>query len=581
MWRARLVLAIGLVTAAVLVAACGGGGGGKLTPNASTTGTTTTASGNFLGKGDGEDASAGSVPDYQPTGELVADNGFRPTKNGFPFENYGNDGNPQNLTPADVQQLFGDQVCSSGSGESCQLTPPAQQWMDESNKSMAGGHCEGFSVTALRMYKGVLKADSFGANDPFGLQNVANLQSEIAKGFVTQDFQSVRAAQVKGSPNQILDKLIEILKSKGEYYTVGIYRSDGQGGRTGGHAVTPYAVEDKGGGKMNLLIYDNNYPGKTRVIEFDRNVDSWSYTAQTNPSDPAQEYKGDAQTNTIELDPETPSEGQQPCPFCQGEHAAAGNKGSTGSVLPSNERYNEINLESDPVNHSHLVLTDDQGHKLGYENGKFVQDIPGATVVWTTADRDWESSPEPSYRVPAGTKVTVTIDGSNLKQPDTENLTMVGPGLEGSVDDMKMAPGQKDEVTLNGDGSGVKLKTDPGQTESPSVAIGFSANGPDYGFAIAPTDLAGGSAFGLNLDQQAGKLTIDTSGTQGSGTYAVAVVRGSSTGTEKFKHDNLKLDSGEMASLNYSAFTKPGDSIKLDISGNGQSRVEELTPDQG
>src|SRR5581483_3355453 len=135
---ARVGLA-GLVVCAIAVAACGGGSK-SLTPNASTTGTTTTA-GSLLSKG-GEEASAGNVPNYQPTGQLIADNGFRPDKNGFPFENYGNDGNPKNLGPPEMQALFGDQVCSSGSGDSCQLTPPAQQWMDEQNAGMNGGHCE-------------------------------------------------------------------------------------------------------------------------------------------------------------------------------------------------------------------------------------------------------------------------------------------------------------------------------------------------------------------------------------------------------------------------------------------------------
>jgi hypothetical protein len=61
----------------------------------------------------------------------------------------------------------------------------------------------------------------------------------------------------------------------------------------------------------------------------------------------------------------------------------------------------------------------------------------------------------------------------------------------------------------------------------------------------------------------------------------VGLVRENTQGTEKFKHDHLSLASGEMASLDYSAFTKDGEPIKLDISGKGQSRSEELTADHG
>jgi hypothetical protein len=227
------------------------------------------------------------------------------------------------------------------------------------------------------------------------------------------------------------------------------------------------------------------------------------------------------------------------------------------------------------------VLTDDQGRKTGYDNGHFVQDIPGSKAIFPRADRDWEASPEPSYRVPAGTKVSVTIDGSNLKSEDTENVTLVGPGADASVDHIKMAPGQKDELTLDGSGTGLQLKTDPGQTEGPILNVGFDGGAADYGLAITPTELAGGSTIALHLDQPAGKLDINTSGTQGSGTYAVGVARMSEQGTEKFKHDNLHLGSGETATLDYSGFTKAGEPIKLEISGNGQSRTEELAADQG
>ena len=96
-----------------------------------------------------EEASAGTKPSYTPTGPLVADSGFRPDANGFAFANYGNVGPPTNitnLTPADMRRAFGDAVCANMAGGTCNLTPPAQQWMDGENSGMAGGHCYGFSV---------------------------------------------------------------------------------------------------------------------------------------------------------------------------------------------------------------------------------------------------------------------------------------------------------------------------------------------------------------------------------------------------------------------------------------------------
>jgi hypothetical protein len=42
---------------------------------------------------------------------VVADNGFRPDPNGFSFDNYGNDSGYANLSPAEMQKLFGPGVC--------------------------------------------------------------------------------------------------------------------------------------------------------------------------------------------------------------------------------------------------------------------------------------------------------------------------------------------------------------------------------------------------------------------------------------------------------------------------------------
>jgi len=58
----------------------------------------------------------------------------------------------------------------------------------------------------------------------------------------------------------------------------------------GGHAVTPYAGEDRGDGSFAVLIYDNNWPSVQREMVFDRNADKWSCTASINPDEAESRY---------------------------------------------------------------------------------------------------------------------------------------------------------------------------------------------------------------------------------------------------------------------------------------------------
>src|SRR5438445_1013156 len=82
-------------TVAVLLTACGGnssalqqGGIGQVIPD-------------------------GPSPTSAGVSNPNADMGFRPDQNGFAFANYGNDVMPQNLTAAEVRDIFGDGVCAN------------------------------------------------------------------------------------------------------------------------------------------------------------------------------------------------------------------------------------------------------------------------------------------------------------------------------------------------------------------------------------------------------------------------------------------------------------------------------------
>jgi hypothetical protein len=172
------------------------------------------------------------------------------------------------------------------------------------------------------------------------VQGNTDLQALIAQNWTFQDLPAVQDGQVTGTSSDILQALVDSLNDdQGELYTVAIFKRDG----TAGHAITPFAVEDRGDGLYAILVYDNNFPGIMRAIQVDTNEDTWSYVGGPDPSNVDEQYEGDADTRSLSLFPTSPGNDIQPCPFCTGEGVDPSDP-STGSVLGAAERYDQITL---------------------------------------------------------------------------------------------------------------------------------------------------------------------------------------------------------------------------------------------
>lgn len=559
----RYIAAVIVCILALAVAGCGGCGDDKKAqkPLAAAG---FKAKGSLLKKGDSA-AADGAAENYVPEGEIVADSGFRPALDGFAFENYGNDVQPRNLGPAQVEDLFGEQVCLSGTGDDCELVPAAKEWMNNQNEGMAGGHCEGFSVAALRFYNEDLQQEDYGADTTAGLDIIGNdpLQATIAEHFTYQFLPPIVAARVKGTPTEVLNTLSDALNSGDELYTLGVYKAD----LSGGHAITPFAVEDKGGGKFAILVYDNNFPGKTRAVQVDTNDDTWSYVSGTNPDDVGQVYEGDASTQTMELDPTKPGDTLQPCPFCDG--SVAGDPSAKGSLLPEDKRYTELTLGGDPRNHPHLVFSDDAGHRTGVVGGRMLQEIPDVEVVKTYATQNWEGAPEPRYRLPEGSEYTISVDGSNLDKPAKTKINLVGNGLVIEIEDLEIAPGQKDEMALPG-GYGITYQTNGKEGIAPSFFAGLVEDDAAYNFAASAVGVKPGSTLSLLVEQKEKVVILDSTGSEGqdgaNALFILQLTKADADGAiSQWQNAHLQLDGAaeEKAGFEYGTSPTPGKPLPI------------------
>ncbi|MCP5476172.1 MAG: hypothetical protein H7A19_15175 [Rhodanobacteraceae bacterium] len=256
----------------------------------------------------------GSAALAQGRAQVLADSGFRPVPDGFGFANWGGNQYPHaKLTADDVSFLFGDQVCARKQGDTCIPTPAAQLWIDQANKNTEGGHCEGMAALSSAFYLKQEKVDNFGAKQPHELKPDDEwLMRTISTYAVTQYVDPVSATVTntqKWSLQQIVDELIKTLKARNDYPRIGIW------GDSGGHAVTPYRVEQSAPGVYRVFLYDNNYPGAERYLDIDVPKNRWVYGfAALNPSQDPKPWQGSAGTMALtQL-----SVRYQPlkCPFC-------------------------------------------------------------------------------------------------------------------------------------------------------------------------------------------------------------------------------------------------------------------------
>ena len=589
--RARRRVA-SIAIGAFILAGCSSGG--STTSSSGGRGAATTAKSGTLGADPANvaDPSAAQAS-YTPSGPLIADDGFRPDANSFGVQNYGDkldDGStPTNLTPADMQKLFGNGVCVDASAGKCDLTPEAQQYMTQTNTSMAGGHCFGFSVSAQLLWTGQTKPSDYGAANTPGLQVAGNagLQREIAYTWAFQTLPQVQSAVIKGTPNDIIAKLKQVLvPNPTETFTVAIFKRDG----TGGHAVTPYAIEDAGNGIERILIYDNNYPKVTRALTVDTNANTWQYDAAINPSQPSELYDGDANTQSLMLYPTSP--GLTPVNIF-GNKAPSGGGGpgnsgagalgtsTTQAVTVANvqsDNMDEIWLDGGDTGHGHLLITDAQGHRLGYVGGQVVNEIPGARVDQSFQDEDWLVSEEPTYYVPDGTQFTITVDGTSLKSADQEAVGVIGPYFDLSVDNINLHPGEKDTLDIGADAT--KWSFQSSQEQMPDIGLGISDDTADWTFDIKGDQVPANSTINLGLPDEGGSMTFGTAAGAGQGSFSLAVDREDGSGVTTFAHSGIQLSGGDTAALQFVSWQK-GRPMQLDVSQGGGAPQSQSLSDQG
>ena len=481
---------------------------------------------------------------------------FAPSTQGFKFQNYGNDDGIENLTPVELERMFGEQVCGDREGDTCILTPPGARWMAEINKGMNAGHCEGLAAMALLFELGKLHPKDFGAPTAFELELTGNakLQHEVAFWWSTQAIAPMSSAEIKTlTPSEVVDKLTDAFTTGNESYTIGIYMPDG----SGGHATTPYAIVDKDD-ETWIMHYDNNFPGEERHIAVDRKANTWKYFTASDPKERGATYTGDADSHSLTIAPTSVRLGKLICPFCGDVDADAGAAKGTREII----------MDGD----ADLLVTDDTGKRIGHADGKLVNEIAGATIVETKATAR-RSEHEPVYELPGGHPLTITLDGSTLHSKESTDVSLVAAGYTMGVYGVALSPGEKDTIKFSADWKEISYETQ--QDETPDLEIGVETSGADYEFDIHAAGETGGQRVDLSLDVKAGTLAVQATDKAGTATYEVEIHRIAKGGDQVFTHHGVASHGADRFVFHYADWKGNGTAVKVGVDKGGDGTIDE------
>ena len=234
---------------------------------------------------------------------------MRPLSDGFSFPNFPSSVSVETFDVNDLVAMFGNGVCVGEKADPCIPTAEAAAWARMVNQARASGHCEGLVVQAAVRFASAVNPKTVD------LPNEGEITHGIFRAFATQFLPEAQADTdnwAKKSLREIANALVDSFKTGSAQYSMGLYTEKG------GHAVLPYAIEFIDKDHANVQVYDSNWPGKNRYVEFDLAKQQWRFSFSG--KDPANDAKawtgGEGWIDLTSLE----SRASATCPFCGSEN---------------------------------------------------------------------------------------------------------------------------------------------------------------------------------------------------------------------------------------------------------------------
>ena len=494
-------------------------------------------------------AGATTTPPQPPPPPTTSstDTGFRPSKDGFGFCNYGQPNTScdyqyyTNLSLASFEQFFGKQNVLTSNG---QLRAAVQPLYDESQymplsqyttytgqgdyeHAAWDGRCFGFSGAALVNFLHLDQSSAGSFALPAGQYASSSITpSDVPAGSSTDlgdtlgyydgvqlgaEAYSVFTQTINESekdPSAILAQIEQSIND-GQPIQVGINKysyatSDGTSYPTAvGHSLVAYSYELTSTGAL-VNVYDSNHPDDdNEQIVFNTQNNTWLYNPLNDSNGPWASFQDNGALSLFTAEDYT----QQ-------------------GILPwSSNSLLTMNAQST----TGITITNSGGQVMGLQNGSLVNQMDNAAIIPVSSD----STPTDSgltYTLPLNNPYTIQV--SNIVGKD-EPVNMYANGTYVSVSGLTPSKGDSATLALGADDKSVAVSSSAKVTNY-SITLDQETSTSSLTYTISGASLNPGEKTTFALIGDNGQLQIKNSGTDKTYTVTMQETGGNdSTLTER------------------------------------------------
>lgn len=550
-------------------------------------------------------ASVASTARAQTNGEIVTSIGFDPKVHGFGFRNFGvNPDFEEDLTEDDLIRMFGaENVCIEGStARDCVLYETGERWIEETIEKMNGGHCDGFSVSSLRMFVGrAFKGRKKPADFQRGAVNLFDLKKDQVTSNYVSFYQTLtflketylwRTPTFKKKPSEIMEMIVDSMENKKELYTLEVWMKEA-GKYTRGHSVLPIAVEEMEQEDIyRIHVYDNNFPGQTKYVTVNAKTETWRYHTANNPAETARDYVGNATTNTLALKRLSDrARARYECPFCDEDEVLDSDDDEARISIPTfmnaafvarekrKQSGETMNISSS--GDVDLLITDPNSKRIGYDQAKkaTVNEVVGGTENVIAGNGEVDNAPEYILPINPANKRQYKVNVGGTDSEEMADIQIYGPGFVVGFEDVSVDKGETLNMSFSQDGRELSFTASAdGETPSLYIATDSGEDKPSYEFEIGGITLKAGKTVSMKLDPDKGLIYFkDDDGDEDR--YDVVISRTNPNGkVDVFEDYDMDIGDDNVYVLDFGAWDGKGKMcVKDDEDEDGTFEDEECS----